>query len=242
MQLDAPQGQDADSRSAVGLVAVTGRGAEGANPRVTSWEDAARVESWAAETRVNLLRAAGVAAFYSHHAFNVYVLKVQWLSGAFNESMTRLALAWVVGIAAHHALLARRKNPMWARVASTIWDLLMTTALLMVAEGPRSPLVVVYLIVIALAGLRLSRMLVWISGVGALAGFMGVVLEAIMRRPALRLPHDVQGVTMVAMMVFTLISLQGVSQARRLIQGSDVDVDPTASSGPADGHSSIRGG
>ena len=36
------------------------------------WEDARRLEEWAGEARVNLLRAAAVIAFYGQHLLNLY--------------------------------------------------------------------------------------------------------------------------------------------------------------------------
>jgi hypothetical protein len=38
------------------------------------WADAQRLEGWAGETRVNLIRAAAVVAFYGHHLANVYLI------------------------------------------------------------------------------------------------------------------------------------------------------------------------
>ncbi len=38
-----------------------------------SWRAAEKIEAWAGELRVNLLRLTAIAAFYGHHLLNVYV-------------------------------------------------------------------------------------------------------------------------------------------------------------------------
>ena len=37
------------------------------------WEDARRLEAWAGEVRVNVIRAAALVAFYINHLIHVYV-------------------------------------------------------------------------------------------------------------------------------------------------------------------------
>src|SRR4051812_33964521 len=38
------------------------------------WDDARRLEAWAGEVRVNLVRVAALVAFYGYHLLNVYAL------------------------------------------------------------------------------------------------------------------------------------------------------------------------
>ena len=44
--------------------------------------------------------------------------------------------------------------------------------MLTIADGPRSPLVVAYFLVIALAALRLSLPLMWMATLGSMAGYL----------------------------------------------------------------------
>ena len=37
------------------------------------WADARRLEGWAGEVRVNLIRAAALVVFYAHHLMNAFV-------------------------------------------------------------------------------------------------------------------------------------------------------------------------
>ena len=55
---------------------------------------------------------------------------------------------------------------------STGCDIVLLTGILMVAQGPRSPLVVGYFLVIALATLRFNLPLVRMATVGSMAGYL----------------------------------------------------------------------
>ena len=64
------------------------------------WEDARRLEAWAGETRVNLVRAAALAVFYAYHLLNVYVFsaglpadELANLRGPYHLKVTCVALA-----------------------------------------------------------------------------------------------------------------------------------------------------
>jgi hypothetical protein len=58
------------------------------------------------------------------------------------------------------------------KFASTAADVVLLTAILVVADGPKSPLVVGYFLIIALAALRLSLRLVWFATGGVMAGYV----------------------------------------------------------------------
>src|SRR5207247_1444443 len=62
--------------------------------------------------------------------------------------------------------------PHWLKFLSPGCDLLLVTTVLTLAEGPRSPLVVAYFLVIVLAALRFSLRLIWFSTAGAVAGYL----------------------------------------------------------------------
>jgi hypothetical protein len=71
--------------------------------------------------------------------------------------------------------LRRQIFPASLKFLSTAGDLVLLTALLMVAEGPKSPLVIAYFIVLALAGLRFSVPLVRFATVSSIVSY-GVVI------------------------------------------------------------------
>ena len=87
------------------------------------WADARRVEAWAGEVRVNLLRTIALAVFYGQHLLNVYV----WsddpsLKGAFHAAVTAIVLAWTAGIFVLHVCLSRRWMPPALKYVATFWD------------------------------------------------------------------------------------------------------------------------
>ena len=59
----------------------------------TRWEDARRLEAWAGETRVNLIRSIALVVFYANHLLYVYVYgKDQAAGGSFHAAVT--AWSW----------------------------------------------------------------------------------------------------------------------------------------------------
>ena len=61
------------------------------------WADARRLEAWAGEVRVNLIRLVAVLAFYGHHLVNIFVIRDDpSLQGA--RDRLRNPLAWRYGV------------------------------------------------------------------------------------------------------------------------------------------------
>jgi hypothetical protein len=89
-----------------------------------SWSDAQRLESWAGEMRINLIRAAALAAFYGHHLLNVFVISDDpTLKGRFHAAATGVVLVWSLGILLLHQCLSRRYVPWWLKYTSLAMDL-----------------------------------------------------------------------------------------------------------------------
>src|SRR5262249_16363090 len=118
-------------------------GTQGAPTPMTEdarWEDARRVEGWAGEVRVNLVRLAAVLLFYGYHLLNVYLSRDDpALAGTYHVSVTALVMVWSVGVAALWLYLARRSVPPALKYVVTAWDTLLITTLLVLAGGPPNP-------------------------------------------------------------------------------------------------------
>src|SRR5438105_2883658 len=128
------------------------------------WEDARRIESWAGETRVNLIRLAAIIGFYGNHLVQVHLLKDdQAVTGSFHGAVTTVTMAWALEVLALHVCLSRRYVPEALKYVATTCDLVLVTALLVIAATPRSMLAVLYFLVIAAAPLRLSLRLIYVS-------------------------------------------------------------------------------
>lgn len=64
------------------------------------------------------------------------------------------------------------------KFVSTSGDVLLMTCVLMVANGPRSPLIVGYFLILALAALRFSLPLIWLATGGGMLGYLALLGHA----------------------------------------------------------------
>lgn len=144
------------------------------------WYIVGRWQEYEGEARANLLRIIAVAAFYGVELLNYHGLQIGFLnmpraeniSREFHVAVTALAVAWtMVGLG---VLLCLRRQifPAILKFVSTGLDLLLLTSILMLADGPRSPLVAAYFLIIALATLRFNLPLVRFAAVGAMLGYL----------------------------------------------------------------------
>jgi hypothetical protein len=198
------------------------------------WEDARRIESWAGEVRVNLIRLAGILAFYGHHLVNVYFFRDDpSIRGQYHATVTALTLLWGGEVMVLYFCLLRRWVPPGLKYAATFTDLALITALLTVADTPRSPLVVLYFVVIASAPLRLSLRLVYAATLGAMVAylfalgyyaFFAIGAERYYGEPNLRIPRTHEIILLLGLGAAGLLSGQVVRQVRRLVDGYSVAV------------------
>src|SRR3954462_6611865 len=111
-----------------------------ATPGVHAWSDARRLEAWAGETRVNLVRAGAIAAFFTYHLLNVYAFRDDPdAAGRFHLAATSLTVSWSILAFVLYVCLSARWVPPWLKYAATSGDLALLTLLLAQAGGPKSP-------------------------------------------------------------------------------------------------------
>jgi hypothetical protein len=201
------------------------------------WAEARRLEAWAGEARVNLIRALALVVFYGHHLLHVYVLHDDPAAGGvFHAEVTAIVIAWMAAVFVLYVCLARRWVPPALKFVATYWDLLLVTALVVISpEGPRSPLIFLYFVVVAASSLRLSLPLVYATTFGAWGGalvFMGYYVFLEVGRAAYYAPDSPFRVSRTAQVIFLLalgavglVAGQAVRQARRLVEGYPVKVE-----------------
>ena len=197
-----------------------------------SWEAARRIESWAGEIRVNRLRLAAIIIFYVRHLIDIYVNpQNRQFNGRYHLLVTLIVLAWAALVLYLHWALSQRRMGEKLKYVSVIWDLAMVTLLGMVARDPRSPLLLLFFIVIASAPLRLSLRLVWVATLGAMAGYAVVLAyyawwvigwEKYYSTPQLRVPRSVEAIWILSLGVAGLLAGQVVRQMRRVCTGYPV--------------------
>jgi len=142
------------------------------------WFIAGRWEEYEGEGRVNLLRLVGLTAFYAVELANYHGLDLGFfhmpavVQRPFHLAMTFLVLGWAMLCLAVYYCRKSGAFPAYLKFVSTACDLVLLTTVLALADGPRSPLVVVYFLLIAAAGLRFSLPLVWFASGGAVACYL----------------------------------------------------------------------
>jgi len=203
-----------------------------------AWYIAQRWQQYEGEARANLLRIAAIGAFYLLHLWNYFgsqgklpnwgfleLSKAGAVDRQFHLLATLLALSWALAAAAVHLCLRNQVFPRWISAASTAFDLLMLTSVLCISTGPKSPLVVGYFLIIALAAVRFSLPLVRLATVGAGIGYLCVLgmakwPERFGRDVALdfRVPRYEQLVTLVALILCGVFVGQVVRCARHIAE------------------------
>ena len=140
----------------------------------------------------------------------------------FHLAVTFLTVAWAMlclGV-----LLCRQHGifPNWLKYLSTGCDLVLLTSILTVADGPRSPLVVAYFLVIVLASLRFSLRLIWFATGGAVAGYLFLLGFARWgsipgwEKPDMAVPRYYQIIFVLALALTGVVLGQVIRRVRRL--------------------------
>jgi len=192
------------------------------------WRDSARVEAWAGEIRVNLVRLVALVLFYGRHLIEYFRAAPDApVRGRYHLAVTVIVLAWAMGAIVLHALLSRRRYEPWMKYAVVVFDAMMMTGLCVAAGGPKTPLVLLYFALIASAPLRFSLKLVYVATAAAMAGYLfllgyyawyAVGYDKYYSTPELRIPRSTEAITLLAMLTCGLMAGQLVRQVRRMMQ------------------------
>lgn len=191
------------------------------------WYIVTRWQEYEAEARANLLRICGIGAFYLIELVNYYgvrlgPIELQPLPGVdqqFHARVTMLALLWaMLGLG---VLMALRHQwfPNWLKYATTCTDVVLLTSILVVADGPKSPLVVAYFLVMLLAALRFNLRLVQCAAAACVAGYVFLLGYARFgTQRDLRVPRHEQAMVLLALLLCGVILGQMARYVRRLAE------------------------
>ncbi len=192
-----------------------------------AWFVTLRREEYRGEARANLIRLIGIAGFYAIELISYYGLRVGFLEiprqtgidREFHVAVTALALTWTaVGLGVHFALRAR-VFPDVLKFVSTGADVALLTSVLVLADGPRSPLVVIYFLVLALAALRFSLPLVRFATGSSIASYL--FLSGYARWFAerdLTVPRYAQFVVLLALLLAGVVLGQVLRRIRAMVR------------------------
>jgi len=186
------------------------------------WFIAGRWQELEGESRANLLRVTGVGLFYSVELWNRANV-----TPLFHSGVTALAAAWLMLAWAVHVCLQRRVFPSSMKFLSTGADLFLLTCVLLLADGPRSPLLLGYFVILSLSALRFSVGLLRFATVLAMASFLVVSRQASWLRPPLSVPGYHKLIVLLA------LGLSGVilGQVLRRVRGFAEDYSKRLSEG-----------
>ena len=148
-----------------------------------SWYIVGRWRQYEGEARSNLLRTVAIAAFYSVELANRYgfrlgafeMPRIEDVDRPFHLAVTALAVAWTMTALAVQLCLWRQVLPAALKYVATGADIVLLTCVLCVSNGPRSPLVVGYFLVVVLSALRFRLPLVWFATVASMLGYLAVL-------------------------------------------------------------------
>lgn len=145
--------------------------------RERQWYILGRWQEYEGEHRANLLRLAGIGAFYIVQLVSFYVFDNGSVDALpFHRAVTSVAVAWSLVALTVFLLLRNRIFPPGLKFLSTACDIGLLTVLAMSSESKaNSPLVYVYFVILVLAGLRFSLPLIWFATIGSMVGYLLLV-------------------------------------------------------------------
>jgi hypothetical protein len=190
-----------------------------------SWLIVSRLGEYDGEGRANLLRITGIALFYGIHLINYHGLSLGFLElqreesidRRLHEAVTALAVAWTAAAIAIQFCLRWKLVPPLFKFVTTGLDVVFLTSLLILADGPRSPMVIAYFLLIPLASLRFSLPLVRFAAAGAVLGYLFLCGYARwFTERDIRVPRYSQMIVVAALILTGVLLGQAVRRGRRM--------------------------
>ena len=202
----------------------------------SKWDDIQRVEGWAGEVRLNMVRLIAIAVLYGRHLLEVAFGPADSPArGIYHIRATFICAMWAGCAIVLHFWLARRRFAPWLKFATTCFDAAMLTLLCISAGDPRSPLVLLYFPLIMAAPLRLSLRLVYTATAATILGYLCVLgvyawyligFHRYYSSPELRIPRSQEAIVVLAMLTVGFLAGQCVRQSRRIASGLSLTATP----------------
>jgi hypothetical protein len=187
------------------------------------WYIVNRWQEYEGEARANLLRIAAIGCFYVVELLNYHGLEIgrfeipPIVDRPFHQVMTGIALVWALTGLVVLLLQKNRIFPSGLKYGTTAADLVFLTAVLCIASGPNSPLVVGYFLIIVLAALRFSLWLVRFAAAGAVVGYLFVLgYGKWFAQPPQTVPRHQQLIVLLALALTGVMLGQIVRRARHM--------------------------
>ncbi len=190
------------------------------------WFVSVRRQEYEGEARANLVRVLAIAAFYVIELVNYRGLDLPFLSmprvegvdWRFHMAVTVLAGAWALTGWGVLLFLRRGVFPPALKYLSTACDFLYLTAILLVADGPKSPLVAAYFPLLALAALRFDLGLVRFATALSIAGYLALTAHSAWFRESACVPRYAAANLLLALLFTGVLLGQVLRRMRALAQ------------------------
>jgi hypothetical protein len=201
------------------------------------WDAACRWQQFQAELRVNLVRLGAIGTFFMVHLVHQMAAKGDFpmlvalgldsgtvLTTQTHTALTCIVLAWVMMAVLVHRMLSERVFPGWLMYGSTLGDVILLTAVLVITSGPTSPLIAGYFLIVMMSGLRFDLRLVRLSAAASVVSYLVVLgcarwpigLSKI--NPLPTVPRYQQLMVIASLLLAGVLVGQWVRQARQLGQ------------------------
>jgi len=145
-----------------------------------------RKEIYNGELKANRLRMIGLAIFAVNELINYHWLHV--VDKRFHTGSLLLIALWFVAACIFGILLRYHFIPKRAPYLVASVDILLLTWFLFFADGPKSPLVGVYFLIVALSGIRLNPIVTLFTSGSAVVGYLAVLEFTKRQRPEFLVP------------------------------------------------------
>jgi hypothetical protein len=204
-----------------------------------------RWQAYDAESRANVLRIIAIGVFYLAHLWSYFsaqgkvpnygffqVADAGEIGKRFHIEITLLAVTWTILALGVLLSLQQRIFPSWLPYLTTSCDMILLSLVLCISNGPRSPLVAGYFLILVLAALRLSLPLMrFATATTALAylvllGCNKWLPLADSLRDAQRVPRYHQIIVLAAIVLAGIMLGQIIRTAWRLIEHSSSSDGP----------------
>jgi len=177
-----------------------------------------RREAWAADRRSNAIRLGAVGVFTVNEFINYHVLHVVDLR--FHVGSLLIVGIWVLSTVLFGILL---REHIWPRTISYVimsTDVLLLTWLLCLADGPKSPLVVLYFLIIAMSGTRVDPRVCFFTAGAAAFGYAAVLQFTKQQKPEFLVPPYHAAIVVLALLLTGVVMAHLVGRALSLLEGA----------------------
>ena len=140
------------------------------------WELFRRIREIDSALQLNVIRLIGIIVFFAIHLANYMTVdNPSSHYQEFHESSIWLTVAWLFMTVAVFLAYFSQRIPWYAKYCSTIADIGLLTAMAAIGEKADASIIVIYFVIISTSLLRFSKMLILVTTIGCLAGFLTLV-------------------------------------------------------------------